>query len=32
LEHSDNEVDINSVWGTIKENIKMSAKGSIGYC
>jgi hypothetical protein len=27
----DTEVDINRVWETIKENIKISAKESLGY-
>jgi hypothetical protein len=31
LEDLDIEVEINTVWGTIRENIKMSAKESIGY-
>jgi hypothetical protein len=25
------QVDINRAWGTIKKNIKISAKGSLGY-
>jgi hypothetical protein len=25
------EVDINRAWGTIRENIKISAKESLGY-
>jgi hypothetical protein len=31
LEDLDMEVEINSAWETIKENIKISAKESIGY-
>jgi hypothetical protein len=31
LEDLDTEVDINSVWETIRENIKISAKESLGY-
>jgi hypothetical protein len=31
LEDLDTEVEINSAWETIRENIKMSAKGSLGY-
>jgi hypothetical protein len=31
LEHMDAEVDINSVWETIRENIKMSAKENLDY-
>jgi hypothetical protein len=31
LEDLDSEVEINSVWETIRENIKISAKGSLGY-
>jgi hypothetical protein len=31
LEDLDAEVEINSAWETIRENIKMSAKESIGY-
>jgi hypothetical protein len=27
----DAEVEINSVWETIRGNIKISAKGSLGY-
>jgi hypothetical protein len=26
------EVEINSVWEMIRENIKISAKESLGYC
>jgi hypothetical protein len=32
LEDLDTEVEINSVWETIRENIKISAKESLGYC
>jgi hypothetical protein len=31
LEDLDAEVEINSAWETISENIKMSAKQSLGY-
>jgi hypothetical protein len=31
LENLDTEVDINKVWETIRENIKISAKDSLGY-
>jgi hypothetical protein len=31
LEDLDVEVEINSAWETIKENIKISAKGSLSY-
>jgi hypothetical protein len=31
LEYLDAEMDINSAWQTIRENIKISAKESIGY-
>jgi hypothetical protein len=31
LEDLDAEVDINSAWETIGENIKISAKDSLGY-
>jgi hypothetical protein len=31
LENLDNEVDINSAWQTIRENIKISAKQCLGY-
>jgi 50S ribosomal subunit-associated GTPase HflX len=31
LENLDAEVDINSVWETIRENIKISAKERVGY-
>jgi hypothetical protein len=31
LEDLDTEVDINSAWKTIRENIKISAKESLGY-
>jgi hypothetical protein len=30
LEDLDTEVEINSVWETIRVNIKISAKGSLG--
>jgi hypothetical protein len=32
LEDLDKEVEINSVWEMIRENIKISAKESLGYC
>jgi hypothetical protein len=32
LEDLDTEVEINSAWETIRENIKISAKESLGYC
>jgi hypothetical protein len=32
LEDLDAEVEINSVWEMIRENIKISAKESLGYC
>jgi hypothetical protein len=32
LEDSDTEVDINSTWEIIRENIKISAKEGLGYC
>jgi hypothetical protein len=32
LEDLDTEVEINSVWEMIRENIKISAKGSLGNC
>jgi hypothetical protein len=32
LENVDNEGDINRAWDTIRENIKISAKESIGLC
>jgi hypothetical protein len=32
LENWDTEVDVNEVWETIRENIKTSAKGSLGQC
>jgi hypothetical protein len=32
LENLDTEVDINRAWETIRENIKVSAKESLGYC
>jgi hypothetical protein len=31
LENLDNDVDINRAWETIRENIKISAKMSLGY-
>ncbi|PNF41609.1 hypothetical protein B7P43_G10463 [Cryptotermes secundus] len=31
LENLDTEVDVNKAWETIRENIKMSAKESLGY-
>jgi hypothetical protein len=31
LENIDTEVDINRAWKTIRENIKISAKESVGY-
>jgi hypothetical protein len=31
LEHLNAQLDINGFWETIGENIKISAKGSIGY-
>jgi hypothetical protein len=31
LENLDTEVDVNKAWDTIRENIKRSAKGSLGY-
>jgi hypothetical protein len=32
LEDLDAEVEINSAWEMISENIKISAKESLGYC
>jgi hypothetical protein len=32
LENLDDEVDINKGWETIRENIKIAAKESLGYC
>jgi hypothetical protein len=32
LENLDTEVDINRAWETIRENIRISAKESLGYC
>jgi hypothetical protein len=32
LKHLDAEVEINSAWEMIRENIKISAKESLGYC
>jgi hypothetical protein len=31
LENSDNEVDINRAWPTIRENIKISDEEGLGY-
>jgi hypothetical protein len=31
LEHLDAEVEVNSTWEMIRENIKISAKESLGY-
>jgi hypothetical protein len=31
LENLDGDVDINRAWETIRENIKISAKASLGY-
>jgi hypothetical protein len=31
LENSGTEVDINKAWETVRENIKISAKESVGY-
>jgi hypothetical protein len=31
LEELDTEVDVNKAWQTIRENIKISAKESLGY-
>jgi hypothetical protein len=31
LEHLDAEVEFNILWETIREKIKISAKGSLGY-
>jgi hypothetical protein len=31
LENLDNGVDVNKAWETIRENIKISAKESLGY-
>jgi hypothetical protein len=31
LENLDTERDVSKAWGTIRENIKMSAKESLGY-
>jgi hypothetical protein len=31
LENLDDEVDINRAWETIRENIRISAKESLGY-
>jgi hypothetical protein len=31
LENLDTELDVNKAWETIRENIKISAKGSLGY-
>jgi hypothetical protein len=32
LENLDDDVDISRAWETIRENIKISAKESLGYC
>jgi tRNA(Ile)-lysidine synthase TilS/MesJ len=32
LEELDAEVEMNSVWEIIRENINISAKDSLGYC
>ncbi|PNF33805.1 hypothetical protein B7P43_G10012 [Cryptotermes secundus] len=32
LENLDTEADVNKAWETIRENIKISAKESLGYC
>jgi hypothetical protein len=32
LENLDDDVDIDRAWKTIRENIKISAKESLGYC
>jgi hypothetical protein len=32
MEELDTEVEINSAWEMIRENIKMSAKVSLSYC
>jgi hypothetical protein len=32
LEDLDTDVEINTAWETIRENIKISAKESLGYC
>jgi hypothetical protein len=32
LEDLDTEVEINSAWETIRENVKISAEQSLGYC
>jgi hypothetical protein len=31
LENSDDDVDINTVWETIRQNIKILGKKSLGY-
>jgi hypothetical protein len=31
LENLDTEVDINRIWETIRENIKVTAKNTLGY-
>jgi hypothetical protein len=31
LENLDTEVEINIAWKTVRDNIKISAKGSLGY-
>jgi hypothetical protein len=32
LENLDTEVDVNKAWETIRENITISARESVGYC
>jgi hypothetical protein len=32
LEDLDAEVELNSAWEKVRENIKMSAKENVGYC
>jgi hypothetical protein len=32
LESLEDSGDINRAWGSIRENIKISAEGSLGYC
>jgi hypothetical protein len=32
LDYFDTDVEINSAWEMIRENIKISAKESLGYC
>jgi hypothetical protein len=31
LENLDSEVDVNKAWETVRENIKISARESLGY-